>query len=337
MTVLKPIAEQTMVITGASSGIGRLTALTAAGRGARVVLAARDAEALTALEERIRRSGGRALAVPSDVSDEEQVQALADRAADTFQGIDTWVNNAAVSVYGTFLQVPTSDARRVLEVNFLGQLYGARAALPYLERQGQGALICVGSALSDRAVQLQSAYCASKHALKALTESLRIELREAGSPVQVTLIKPSSMNTPLFEYAATYMGVKPRPMPPVYDPSLVTKAILSAAEHPTREITVGGGAKLLTTLETCAGPLLDWWLARSGSRSQRTTEPKRREAPNNLYAPADMPRHVHGSGSGRRFSAYTWTRLHPRIALAGGATAALAGGIALRRTRASRP
>ena len=331
---LKPLAEQTIVITGASSGIGRATALAAAERGARVVLAARDAEALAGLEDEIRCSGGRALAVPMDVSIEEQVYALADRAADTFQGIDTWVNNAAVSAYGTFMTVPTAEVRRVLDVNFLGQVYGARAALPYLERQGGGALICVGSVLSDRAVQLQSAYCASKHAVKALTESLRVELQEAGIPVRVTLIKPSSMNTPLFEHAATFMGVKPKPISPVYDPSLVSTAILYAAEHPTRELAVGGAGKLMTSLEGFAGPLLDRWLVRTGASGQRSDKPKRPDAPNNLHAPTPQPRRVHGESGGRRFSVYTWSRLHPRLSLVSGAAALMTGVIAARRARA---
>src|SRR5215213_256112 len=192
MQPLKPLREQTIVITGASSGIGRATALAAARRGARVVLAARDAESLSALEEEIRRGGGRALAVPTDVSVEAEVQALADRAAESLGGIDTWVNNAGISGYGAFEQISSAEAHRIMDVNYFGQVYGCRAALSHLRAQGRGALICVGSALSDRAVQMQSAYCASKHAVKALTEALRVELREEGSGVQVTLIKPSS-------------------------------------------------------------------------------------------------------------------------------------------------
>src|SRR5215211_3098834 len=175
MQALKRLAEQTIVITGASSGIGRATALDAACCGARVVVAARDAEALTTLVDEIQRAGGRALAVPTDVAVEEQVRALAEQAAETFDGIDTWVNGAAVSAYGTFEQLPPGEFRRLIDVNFFGQVYGCRSALPYLKRHERGALICVGSALSDRAVQLQSAYCASKHAVKALTESLRVE------------------------------------------------------------------------------------------------------------------------------------------------------------------
>ena len=326
MQALKPLSEQTVVITGASSGIGRATALAAARRGARVVLTARDDAALRALEDEIRRDGGRALAVAAEVTEEGQLRVVAERAAETFQGIDTWVNNAAVSLYGAFMDLPPEDIRRVMDVNFLGQVNGARVALPYLERQGRGALICIGSALSDRAVPMQMAYCASKAAVKALTESLRVELAEAGSQVQVTLIKPSSMNTPLFDHARTYMGVKPKPISPVYDPRIVVNAILYAAEHRARDLAVGGGAKLFTTLEAFAGPLMDAYLARTGSREQQTEEPKSPEAPHNLERPPAAPRRVHGSFKGRGVSLYTWGRLHPRAtAMAATATAAAAG------------
>ena len=334
MQPLKRLAEQTIVITGASSGIGRATARMAAQRGARVVVAARDAESLASLEQEIRRDGGRALAVPTDVAVEEQVQALADRAAEAFDGIDTWVNNAAVSIYGEFMQVPPAEMRRLMDVNFFGQVYGARAALPYLEQQGRGALIFIGSALSDRAIQLQSAYCASKHAVKALTESLRLELRHAGSGVQVTLIKPASMNTPLFDKAKPYMGVKPKPISPVYDPELVARAILYAAEHRTRDMAVGGGSKLLSTLESFAGPVVDAWMVRTGHRDQQSQEPKGPDGPHDLYAPVAGYGRVRGSFKGRGVSLYTWGRLHPRAALAALGVGALGG---IWRARRARP
>lgn len=333
MQPLKPLAEQTIIITGASSGIGRATALAAGRRGARVVIAARDADALATLEDEIRRGGGRALAVPTDVAVEEQVQALAERAAETFGGIDTWVNNAAVSGYGAFEQLTAEEFRRIMDVNFLGQVSGCRAALPYLRAQGRGALICVGSALSDRAVQMQSAYCASKHAVKGLTEALRIELQEAGSEVQVTLIKPASFNTPLFDQAATHMGVKPKPIAPIYDPDIAARAILYAAEHRVRDMAVGGGAKLLTTLEAFAGPLLDWWMVWTGAQGQQSKEPKPEEAPNNLAAPLPGFGRVRGSFGSRGFSLYTSARLHPRLALVTGAAATLLGAGLARRAR----
>lgn len=328
MQPLKPLQEQTIVITGASSGIGRATALAAARRGARVVLAARDAAELAGLEDEIRRAGGRALAVPTDVTVEPQVQALADRAAETFGSIDTWVNNAGVSVYGAFEQLCSEEARRIMDVNYFGQVYGCRAALPYLRAQRRGALICIGSALSDRGVQMQSAYCASKHAVKALTEALRVELQEAGSEVQVTLIKPASFNTPLFEQAATHMGVKPKPIAPIYDPEIAARAILYAAEHRVRDMAVGGGAKLLTAMEAFAGPVLDRWMVWTGAKGQQSVEPKPERAPNNLAAPLPGFGRVHGSFEGRRFSLYTTGRLHPRLVAAGAAVTLLGAGLA---------
>ncbi len=331
---LKPLAEQTIVITGASSGIGRATALAAARRGARVVLAARDAAALATLADEIRRSGGRAFAVPTDVADEAQVQVLAARAAETFGGIDTWVNNAAVTAYGAVERLPAAEMRRIMDVNFFGQVYGCRAALPYLEAQGRGALICIGSALSDRAVPMQSAYCAAKHAVKALTEALRVELQAAGSAVQVTLIKPASFNTPLFDQAATHMGVKPKPIAPIYDPDIAARAILYAAEHRVRDMTVGGSAKLLTALEAFAGPVLDRWMVWAGVRGQQSREAKPEGAPHNLFAPLPGFGRVQGSFKGRRLSLATAARLHPRLALATGAAVALLGaGLARRAGR----
>ena len=327
MQRLKHLNEQTVVVTGASSGIGRQTALRFAEAGARVALAARNGTVLATVEDEIRRAGGRALAVPTDVTDEAQVQALADQAAETFGGIDTWVNNAGVSAYGSVEQLSSDEFSRVLDVNFFGQVYGCRAALPYLKQQGAGALICVGSALSDRAVPMQSAYCASKHAVKALTESLRVELEAAGSEIQVTLIKPSSMNTPLLDQAATHMGVKPKPMTPVYDPDLVAQAICYAAEHRSRELTVGGASKLLSTLEAFAGPVIDRWMAKTGSKGQQSKEPKSDQAPNNLFAPLPGKGSIHGSFPGSGISLYTWARLHPRAALAGTLAAGLAAGI----------
>lgn len=320
MQRLKPLAKQVMVITGASSGIGRETALQAAGRGARVVLTARDGGALAALEAEIRRNGGQALAAPADVTVAAEVDAVAERAVATFGGIDTWINGAGVSAYGRFEQMAPEEFRRVMEVNFLGQVHGCQAALPHLRATGNGALICIGSALSDRAVPLQSGYCASKHAVKALTEALRVELRHEGSAIQVTLIKPSSFNTPLFAQAVTHLGVMPRPMTPVYDPAIAAQAILYAAEHRVRDLCIGGGAKLFTSLEATAGPLLDWWLARTAVEGQKTNRPKSATAPNNLCRPIPGMGHVRDDHGGRRFSLYTSARLHPRQTVAAGAT-----------------
>ncbi len=331
MQPLKPLAQQVMVITGASSGIGRATALAAAQRGATVVLAARGLPALESLAAEIEGAGGRALAVPTDVAQAAQVEALAQRAVDVYGRIDTWVNGAAVSSYGRFEQVSPAEMSRVLEINFFGQVHGCRAALPHLKAQDRGALICIGSALSDRAVPLQSAYCASKHAVKALTETLRVELRHEGSGVQVTLIKPSSFDTPLFEHAVTHMGVKPKPIAPVYDPAIAAEAILYAAEHRVRDVAAGGGAKVLATLEAVAGPVLDWWMARTSFAGQQTQEPKGAHDANNLCASLAEPGRIRGGFGGRRWSLYTAARRRPRLTLASCAAVALMAAARVRR------
>jgi NAD(P)-dependent dehydrogenase (short-subunit alcohol dehydrogenase family) len=322
MQPLKPLQDQTIVITGASSGIGRATALAASEAGAGVVLAARDAEALSALERLIREHGGNALAVPTDVSVEAEVTDLAERAAGTFGGIDTWVNNAAVSVYGEAQQISINELRRVMDVNFFGAVYGARAALPHLEQQGRGALIFVGSALSDRAIPLQAAYCASKHAIKAYAEALRVELAHGGSEFQVTLVKPSSIDTPLFDQARTKIGYKPKPIAPVYAPKIAADAILHCAQHHERELVVGGGGKLLTTLEAFAGPVLDWYQERTAYSGQRSQEPKSEDAPNNLFEPLAGMGRVTGTFAGRSTSLYTSLRLRPQLMKAANLAAA---------------
>ncbi|HEX2462855.1 MAG TPA: SDR family oxidoreductase, partial [Vicinamibacterales bacterium] len=214
---LKPISEQVVVITGASSGIGLVTARGAARAGARVVLAARNEADLRHAVDAIRREGGRASYVVADVANVEQVNGVAAAAVAEFGRIDTWVNNAAVSLYGRLVEMPLEEMRRQFDVNYWGQVHGCRAALPYLRSEG-GAIINVGSALSDRAIPLQGNYCAAKHALKAFTDALRMELEEAAIPISVTLVKPASIDTPFFEKARTHLGVEPQPVPPVYAP-----------------------------------------------------------------------------------------------------------------------
>src|SRR4051812_32976426 len=202
---LLPLSEQTMVITGASSGIGLVTAKQAAARGARVVLAARNAADLEYAVEEIRSQGGRAIAVTADVADLQQVEQIGVAALREFGRIHTWVNNAAVSMYGRVMEVSIDDMRRQMDVNYWGQVYGSRVAVRLMRERG-GALINVASALSDRAIPLQVNYCAAKHAIKAFTDGLRMELEEEGAPIAVTLLKPASIDTPFFDKAKTVSG-----------------------------------------------------------------------------------------------------------------------------------
>jgi NAD(P)-dependent dehydrogenase (short-subunit alcohol dehydrogenase family) len=330
----KQIGEQVIVITGASSGIGLATARAAAERGAKVLLAARNAADLEGAAEEIRRAGGDAFAVPTDVTAMEQCEALAVRALASWGRIDCWVNNAAVSAYARFADQSLEDFRRVLEVNFMGQVHGARAALPHLERTG-GALICVGSALSDRGVPLQGAYCASKHALKGWLDALRVELMAAGSSVRVTLVKPSSINTPLFNKAKTQLGVMPKPIGPIYDPALAAEAILRAAEGHFRDVYVGGAGKLLSVAERLSPELLDAQQRLVAIRGQRSEWRKERDASSNLHAPVENDGGVAGdfARKAHRRSAYQAAAAH-RVFTPLAAAAVLAlGAAALGRRR----
>jgi NAD(P)-dependent dehydrogenase (short-subunit alcohol dehydrogenase family) len=321
---LRPLNEQVIVITGASSGIGLVTARQAARAGAAVVLSARNARDLEDAVSDIRRSGGRAIQVAVDVSDPQQVDELADAAIREFGRIDTWVNNAAVSIYGRITELPIEDMRRQMDVNYWGQVYGSRTAVKHLRGRG-GALINVGSVLSDRAIPLQGNYCAAKHALKAFTDTLRMELEEEGVPISVTLVKPASIDTPFFDKAKTYLGVEPQPVPPVYVPEVVSDVILHAAQHPIREMIAGGsGAKL--SAARFAPRLADKYMERWTFDGQKTDKPAGPGRPDNLYAPVAHDGGERGrnwEGHTRGSSVYTKAMLHPAAA-AGMLAAALA-------------
>ncbi|WP_428937893.1 SDR family oxidoreductase [Fontivita pretiosa] len=241
---LKKLDEQVVVITGASSGIGLATARMAAERGARLVVAARNETALEQLCREVAAGGGSAEYVVADVGQYEQVQRIADRAIERFGGFDTWVNNAGVSIYGRIDQVPIEDFRRLFDTNFWGVVHGSVVAAKHLRQRG-GALINVGSVVSDVAIPLQGMYSASKHAVKGFTSALRMELEHDGAPVSVTLIKPSAIDTPYIRHAKNYMPTDPDFPPPVYAPQTVAEAILFCAQHPRREVVVGGGGRLL--------------------------------------------------------------------------------------------
>ena len=311
---LKPVSEQVIVITGASSGIGLVTARQAARAGARVVLAARNDADLQQGVDDIRREGGRAIHCGADVSDPVQVNRIAAAALAEFGRIDTWVNNAAVSMYGRIMELTLDEMRRQFDVNYWGQVHGCRAAVPHLRRDG-GAIINVGSALCDRAIPLQGNYCAAKHALRAFTESLRMELEAEGAPISVTLVKPASIDTPFFEKARTRMDVEPQPVPPVYAPELVAAAILRCAAHPTRDVMVGGSGRLLA-----AANLLprvgDWYMERTLFDAQQTDIPVGEDRRDNLFDPVEHDGGERGrtwQGRTKTTSAYTAGALRPRL------------------------
>jgi len=272
---LKPLSSQVIVITGATSGIGLVTARRAAREGARVVIAARNEEPLRQLETEIRGAGGEALAVVADVTRPEDVRRIAQAAQERFGGFDTWVNDAGGSVYGKIMDVPVEEERKLFEVNYWGVVYGSRAAVEHLRSRG-GALINVGSVASDQGIPLQSAYSASKHAVKAFTDSLRVELERDAIPVSVTLIKPTAIDTPFFKHAKTYMDAQPVEPSPMYAPETVAKAILHAAEHRVRDLLVGDIAPVQSVMGRLLPRLGDKFSKRTmfeGQMSDRAPAP----------------------------------------------------------------
>lgn len=307
---LRPAGEQVVVITGASSGIGRATAQMLGEKGATVVLAARNVEALEAAAEEVRQAGGRALVVPADVSDRAQVEFLAGAAIENFGRIDSWVNDAAVSEYALIEEMDDAEIEHILRVNVLGTIYGCRAALRYMKEQnGGGALINVGSALSERSIPLQGIYCASKHAVKGFTEALRLELKHQNAPVSVTLILPSVINTPFYTSAKSKMGVRPRPIRPIYDANVVAEAIVFACEHPRRNLYAGGFGKTLAYMEHISAPLTDLYMLQGGRmfKSQQE-EDVPDDGRSNLFSPIPGEGSVSGGYDENSWSVSPYTR-----------------------------
>ena len=243
-----------MVVTGASGGIGRAAALRFARRGAHLVLAARGEASLRAAAGECRAAGAEALEVPTDVTDEAAVARLAERAVEVFGGIDVWVNNAAVIMYGRFDESPAADYRRVIETNLFGQIHGARAAVPHFRRRGSGVLVNVASVWGRVGSPYVSAYVTSKYAVRGFSACLRLELRDCPD-VHVVTVLPQAVDTPIFDHGANHHGRGVRPIPPILDPHAVAEEVVRAAEQPRDEVTVGRAARLLIALQVLAPPL----------------------------------------------------------------------------------
>jgi len=274
---LKPIQEQVIVITGASSGIGLATVTLAAERGAKIVLAARSEETTARIAEEINQAGGEAISVPCDVSDRAQVEQVIRAAIERFGRIDTWVNNAGLSIYGRLDEVSEDDHRRLFETNFWGIYYGSLAVLPHLKANG-GALINVGSEVSEAVVPLQGMYSVTKHAVKGFTDALRIEVEQLDkAPVSITLIQPTATDTPFPQHAKNYTDKEPKLPSPLDDPKDVAEAILDAATTPTRSKKVGALSKVNTTVAKLAPKLGDKMAAKQADRQHYEERPRNPE------------------------------------------------------------
>jgi short-subunit dehydrogenase len=289
---LKPLNEQVIVIIGASSGIGLATAESAAKQGAKVVLAARSGQTLDEVVGRITAAGGQAISVVCDVSDRTQVEKVAEAAVGRFGRIDTWANVAGLAIFGRLDEVRDADSRRLFDINFWGVVYGSLVALPHLKRQG-GALINVGSEVSEAVVPILGMYAASKHAVKGFTDALRLEVERVDqAPVSVTLIQPTAVDTPFDEHARNYMDNEADLPSPMIDPEQVAEAILGAAVKPTRDVKVGMMAKLNTFVSKNLPSIADRMAAKQVQNLQRD-EPADERA-GTLYSPGEAGR-THGN------------------------------------------
>jgi NAD(P)-dependent dehydrogenase (short-subunit alcohol dehydrogenase family) len=304
----KSLSEQVLVVTGASSGVGRAIARAAGRRGAKVVVAARGEDGLRAAVEEVERAGSEALAVQLDVTDLGQNEELVRRALERFGRIDTFVANAIVTVYAEVEQLEPEELRRVIDVNFFGVAYAFRASLPAL-KESRGTFLHVSSALAYRGIPLQAAYCSSKAAARTFLETARVEQQKHATGVDVSLVLPGAINTPQFDRDRQKIGKQPQPVPPIYQPEPYADAVLHCAVDPIRELPVSWGAQKLLWGQKLSPRAGDWILRRNGWQAQHTTEPKSVDAPDNLFDTLPGDPGAHGRFDDQARDSTIWTRL----------------------------
>jgi len=328
--------SQIVVITGASAGVGRATAVAFARRGAKIGLLARGRDGLEGARREVEAAGGTALVLPTDVADAAQVEAAAAAVEGTFGPIDVWVNDAMTSVFSPVKEMTPDEFKRVTEVNYLGFVYGTLAALQRMLPRDRGTIVQVGSALAYRSIPLQAAYCASKAAIRGFTDSLHCELLHDGSKVHLTMVQMPALNTPQFGWVKSRLPKKAQPVPPIYQPEVAAEAIYWATRHPRREVHVGWSTQQAIWGNKIAPGLLDRYLARTGYKGQQTDEPVDPHALNNLFEPLDDTggdRGAHGTFDDRARDGSTelWATEHRRAVLIGAAGVAGILGIARKR------
>jgi NAD(P)-dependent dehydrogenase (short-subunit alcohol dehydrogenase family) len=327
--------ERVVVITGASGGVGRAVAREFAGRGAKVALLARGDAGLDAAAKEIEAAGGVALPISVDVADAEAVDAAAERIERELGPIEVWVNNAFSSVFAPFTQISTEELRRTTEVTYLGYAYATKAALARMMPRDRGSIVLVGSALARRGIPLQSGYCAAKHAIYGLYESIRCELLHEKSSVRITTVQLPALNTPQFDWVRSKLPRRAQPVPPIYQPEVAARAIAFAADHPRRrEYLVGASTVLTVTANKVMPGLLDRYLARTGYSAQQTDQARDTAQPSNLYEPVDenVDEGAHGRFDRRAHprSPLLWVQQHRGMVAAAVATAT-AGVVGLAR------
>jgi NAD(P)-dependent dehydrogenase (short-subunit alcohol dehydrogenase family) len=303
---------EVVVVTGASAGVGRATVRRFARAGAHIALLARGRDGLEAARREVEEVGGRALAIQTDVSDADAVEAAAAQAEAELGPIDVWINNAMVSVFSPIAEMPAEEFRRVTEVTYLGTVHGTLAALRRMVPRDRGTIVQVGSALAYRSIPLQSAYCAAKHAVQGFTDSLRCELRHDGSRVRVNTVHLPAMNTPQFDWVKSRLPRRAQPVPPIYQPEIAADAIFWSAHHDRRELWVGVTTAITILADRIAPTLLDGYLATTGYEAQQTAEPEPPDRPDNLWHPLPGDRGAHGAFDDRAASSSPelWAATH---------------------------
>ncbi len=329
---------QVVVITGASAGIARAAAQQFGARGDKVGLLARGVAGLQGAADDVEKAGGQALMVPTDVADYQQVENAATRVEQAFGPIDVWVNVAFTSVFAPFIEISPEEFKRVTDVAYLGFVYGTRVALSRMLARDRGTIVQVGSALSERSIPLQSAYCGAKHAINGFTSSIRTELLHDKSNVHITVVQMPAVNTPQFSWVLSRLPNHPQPVPPIYQPEVAARGVLYAADHPTRKQYYVGASTVATIWgNKVAGPLLDVYLARTGFSAQQMKQKAKQGAPNNLWEPVDgadgSDHGAHGifDDKAHSRSPQLWAAHHPRVLGAAAVGLGLLGAATRRR------